>query len=249
MGSVDERVGKMLQATSGRDQIMALFQFVPGVLEPAARPILGDETAESMLALGGLAAQYRGMTRLQSTYLLVVAKLKQLQEGGPDGSTLNKLLVHLKWVLDVGFAMSELLIIFTKAGIINRKENMEKVLGRLGPRCVWFFFWGLLTEQIRIWLMLSKMPDTEKEKKNGLLRGWLGYFLWFLVAWAGQPKGGVKAGLLANPEAGSVLLPFHRIMEMTTVPGLPTTGFQNNVLGLLASAMPVMGEWAKTAAK
>jgi len=248
MGSVDERVRKMLEATSGRDQVMALVQYVPGILEPAARPIVGDDAAEGMLALCGLAGQYRGITRLQSTYLLVVGKLKQLQAGGPEGSMVNKILVHLKWCLDVGFATSELLIIFTKAGIINRKENMEKVLGRLGPRCVWFFFWGLLVEQIRFWIQLSNLRDTEKEKKNGLLRSWLGYFLWFLVAWAGQPRNGVKAGLLANPE-GSVLLPIHRLMEMTTVPGLPVTGFQGNVLGLVASLMPVMGEWGKTAAK
>eukprot|EP00756_Hemistasia_phaeocysticola_P009864 Hpha_TRINITY_DN14961_c1_g5::TRINITY_DN14961_c1_g5_i1::g.143809::m.143809 len=250
MGTVEERVGRMLASTGGRDQVMALVQYVPGVLEPVARGVVGADFAEGMLALCNMCGHYRGVTRLQSTWLLVVGKINQLKKGGPEGTMVNKLLVHLKWLLDIGFATSEAAIIFTKAGIINRKDG-DKRLAVLGPRCVWFFFMGLLVEQIRTWIQLLSLqkPDVETKKQRGqLLRHWLGVFLWFLVAWAGLPRDGTKAKLLDNPE-GSPLLPLHRFVEMTTVPGLPVNPQLGSIMGLAASAMPVMGAWAASEAK
>eukprot|EP01065_Artemidia_motanka_P023295 TRINITY_DN2780_c0_g2_i1.p1 TRINITY_DN2780_c0_g2~~TRINITY_DN2780_c0_g2_i1.p1 ORF type:complete len:282 (+),score=79.90 TRINITY_DN2780_c0_g2_i1:68-847(+) len=250
--SVDSRVTKMLGSTGGRDQIMSLLQYLPGVMDPVTRNVFGPGAAESMEKFAGMCGTYRGITRLQGLYLLLQGKAEELasRKKPTDSTPVAYALRQIKWFIDVGFYATEAGIILTKNGVIN-KNMSEARMAQLGPRCVWFFFWGLVLEQTRIIMelvALQKQPESadNKSKRKGLLKSWLGTFLWFLVAAGSMPRDGSAAQLLEKP-VGSLFSVFHTLMEKTTLPGMAAGPWTMQLFGLVATVMPLAGAYAVTA--
>eukprot|EP01062_Namystynia_karyoxenos_P024525 TRINITY_DN19575_c0_g1_i1.p1 TRINITY_DN19575_c0_g1~~TRINITY_DN19575_c0_g1_i1.p1 ORF type:complete len:292 (+),score=112.75 TRINITY_DN19575_c0_g1_i1:91-876(+) len=252
------RVTALLQSTSGRDVVMSLCQYFPAVMAPVIKSIAGQEAEDQVMAFCGLCGQYRGVTRLHLLWNLLqgkVAELQRLAKGHRIGDPIPYLLGQIKWLMDIGFAYSEAVIIFTNNGIINKGMDAKRK-AQLGPRCIWFFFWGLLIGQAKVvveLLRLQKSGEPEEEGKKqlshaDLLKQWAGMFFWWLVAFGSMPRDGSAVQLLADP-ASSIFRPLHTLVEKTTVPGLPAGPWTMQLFGLVATITALVPAWDGTKGK
>eukprot|EP01059_Diplonema_ambulator_P015743 TRINITY_DN26930_c0_g1_i1.p1 TRINITY_DN26930_c0_g1~~TRINITY_DN26930_c0_g1_i1.p1 ORF type:complete len:247 (+),score=91.16 TRINITY_DN26930_c0_g1_i1:54-794(+) len=229
------KVNKMLASTAHRDQLMGVVQFLPGALMPVVEKTGNTELMKSLEALAGMASSYRSMTRLTSLFSM-------LSRGAPkaDG-TPESIFGLLSWVFNAAFLPMENIAVYAGNGVVARNVPAERK-AEYGPRCVYFWFWALVFEQLAYItkiLKLNTKPDTaEKETEvKSLLKKLLSAFCWFMMAWASMPqKGTVK--LLQNPET-SLLKPLHTLVELTTINGIALGPWSRAMCGLIPTAISI----------
>eukprot|EP01062_Namystynia_karyoxenos_P008757 TRINITY_DN13093_c0_g1_i1.p1 TRINITY_DN13093_c0_g1~~TRINITY_DN13093_c0_g1_i1.p1 ORF type:complete len:367 (+),score=115.17 TRINITY_DN13093_c0_g1_i1:91-1101(+) len=235
------RVTEMMLSTNGRDQVMSLLQFLPGVLEPAVRRLGTADQADSLRALAELSAQYRAVTRLHGLWKSFQGKHAELSRREPhDELRAITLLGHIKWVADVCFFWTEAQCVLTAAGAINRTMSPERK-AQLPARCVWFFFWALLFGQLRCFLQLTECTSREsRRRREHLQKSCFGQFLWWVLAWAMLPRDR-SVRIFGDPLQPPSRL--QRIATAVTAPGLQLGPWAMHCIGLLATLPPLGAAW------
>ena len=127
--------------------------------------------------------------------------------------------------------------VLTGHSVLNRGLSAKRK-EELGPRCVYFWFWSLVFEQLTHLTNFVKSKKAKDKKGDFVFTKWLQSFCWFLLAWASMPATGTVK-LLANPEA-SLLRPLHALVEATTVSGLALGPFARAACGMGATSLQIM---------
>eukprot|EP01060_Flectonema_neradi_P037319 TRINITY_DN7480_c0_g1_i6.p1 TRINITY_DN7480_c0_g1~~TRINITY_DN7480_c0_g1_i6.p1 ORF type:complete len:261 (+),score=40.54 TRINITY_DN7480_c0_g1_i6:63-785(+) len=224
----------LLARTDGRDQLMGVLQFLPGVLIPVAERAGKTELVASLQALATMAGGYRSVTRLSA---MVGVLTRPSPPIGDTPEAIFKFLAYLKMSL---FFPMENIAVCAGNGIICRDVPAARK-AEYGGRAVYFWFWSLFFEQLHHAASLMKLntkqaSEKDKEKSAGIISAWTKSFLWFILAWGSMPINGQTVKLLQNPET-SFLRPLHALVEATTVPGLQISPFAKAAVGLAATLL------------
>eukprot|EP01064_Diplonema_japonicum_P018325 TRINITY_DN27019_c0_g1_i1.p1 TRINITY_DN27019_c0_g1~~TRINITY_DN27019_c0_g1_i1.p1 ORF type:complete len:248 (+),score=54.62 TRINITY_DN27019_c0_g1_i1:50-793(+) len=230
------KVNKMLTSTAHRDQLMGVIQFLPGALMPVVEKTGNTELKKSLEALAGMAGTYRSTTRLTSLFSMLTKGAPPKTDGTPESVT-----NLLSWVFTAIFLPMENIAVYAGNGVMARDVSAERK-AEYGPRCVYFWFYSLVFEQLTYILKLAKLkkkPDSaEKEQEvQGILKKFLQAFLWFIMAWGSMPQQGTIK-LLQNPEA-SFLKPLHSLVELTTVNGITLGPWTKAMCGMIPTVMTI----------
>eukprot|EP01061_Rhynchopus_euleeides_P018819 TRINITY_DN31042_c1_g1_i1.p1 TRINITY_DN31042_c1_g1~~TRINITY_DN31042_c1_g1_i1.p1 ORF type:complete len:243 (+),score=106.58 TRINITY_DN31042_c1_g1_i1:53-781(+) len=232
-----DTVNVMLTKSSGRDLLMGVAQFLPGVLIPVAERSGNTELVKSLESMASLSGNYRSVTRLTSLFTMLTKRgLPKLPEDAEGAVS------FMSWLCGAIFLPLENEAVYTAQGVLNRQMTPQRK-EELGPRCVYFWFWSLVFEQVGHLIKFVRQHQRQAKGEQGeegdrfVLGQWVQSFLWFLMAWASMPATGTVK-LLQNPE-GSLLKPLHLLVEKTTVNGIALSPLTRAACGLGATALQI----------
>eukprot|EP00758_Cryptobia_borreli_P009656 Tbor_TRINITY_DN5499_c2_g1::TRINITY_DN5499_c2_g1_i1::g.25421::m.25421/K13352/PEX11B; peroxin-11B len=131
-----------LSNTWDRDKVLALVQFLPGVIQAPLKATGNVSLADSLVKAASIAEGYRTLTRFSG--LIDILNDKKLESVAAIKDPVLRNISTLETATTVGFFFSENLAFLAKCGVISTNKT-----ARWGGLAVWFWLWSLMCGNVR----------------------------------------------------------------------------------------------------